>query len=146
MRVAFVRHDPFGPVLAGFFRPAFRPVGATAQPKAEAEALPAPVDVVDKGDRFVVKVDLPGVGKEEINVAVDGTRVSVNATARTAAQSPAAPEQITILRAERGVAKYARTVQLPVEVDADAAEAGFANGVLTLTLPKRVQTRQIVVR
>ena len=82
MRVAFVRHDPFGPVLAGFFRPAFRPVGATAQPKAEAEALPAPVDVVDKGDRFVVKVDLPGVGKEEINVAVDGTRVSVNATAR----------------------------------------------------------------
>jgi len=144
MRVAFVRHDPFGPVLAGFLRPGGQPVRASAQTNGEAAALPARVDVVDKGDRFIVKVDLPGIGKDEINVTVEGARVSVTATARSAAEN-ASHEQI-VLRAERGTAKYARTVQLPAEVDGDAAEASFANGVLSLSLPKRVQTRQIVVR
>jgi len=145
MRVALVRHDPFGSWLAGALRPGVRPVRAPAQSNGDAAAIPARVDVVDKGDRFAVKVDLPGVNKEDINVAVEGARVSVSATTRASGASEAEPKQITILRAERGGAKYARTLQLPAEVDADAAEATFENGVLSLALPKRVQVMKIVV-
>jgi len=103
------------------------------------------VDVVDKGDRFGIKVDLPGVNKEDISVAVEGASVSVSA-ARAATDAPDEPKQIRILRAERAASKYTRTLRLPAEVDGDAAEASFENGVLTLNLPKRVQAAQITVR
>jgi HSP20 family protein len=102
--------------------------------------------VVDKGDRFSVKVDLPGVSKEDINVAVEGARLSVSGARRPVAANGAAPEQIKVLRAERPATRYARTLQLPQEVDGNAADASFENGVLTLTLPKRVQLTQITVR
>ena len=146
MRVAFVRHDPFGSRLAGVLRPVgVRAAGVPNQADSEAVAIPARVDVVDKGDRFGVKVDLPGVTKEDINIAVEGAKVSVSATTRAPAEAEGAPKQI-FLRAERATSKYARTLQLPAEVDGDAAEAIFENGVLTLNLPKRIQAAQITVR
>ena len=146
MRVAFVRHDPLGSILADVLRSAgARASGVATHAEGEAAAIPARVDVIDKGDRFGVKVDLPGVSKEDINIAVEGANVSVSAAARAIAEPEGAPKQI-VLRAERGASKYARTLQLPVEVDGDAAEASFENGVLTLNLPKRVQAAQITVR
>lgn len=146
MRVAFVRHDPFRSVLAGVLRPrGASPARASDQPGRDVAAIPARLDVVDRGDRFAVTVDLPGVNKDDINVAVEGARVSVTGTARVA-ESGAASDPIKVLRAERRARNYARTVQLPAEVDAGAAEARFENGVLSLTLPKRVLARQITVR
>jgi len=147
MRVAFVRRDPFGSVLASVLRPVGvrRAAGVSNQAEGEAAAIPARVDVVDKGDRFSVKIDLPGVSKEDINIAVEGTNVSVTAAKRATAAADGAPKQI-VLRAERAASKYARTLQLPAEVDGDAAEATFENGVLTLNLPKRIQAAQITVR
>src|SRR5689334_16988428 len=130
MRVAFVRQDPFGSVLAGVLRPVgVRAAGVPHQADGEVAAIPARVDVVVKGD-------LPGVSKEDINIAVEGANVSVSAATRAAAEADGAPKQI-VLRAERAASKYARTLQLPAEVDGDAAEATFENGVLTLNLPKR---------
>ena len=144
MRVAFVRRDPVGSVLAGVLRSAgVRSVRVVRRPDAETAVIPARVDVVDKGDRFGIKVDLPGVSRNDINVAVEGAQVSVSATTRV---DTAEPNQITVLHAERRAPKYARTVQLPAEVDGEAAEAIFENGVLTLNLPKRNQPAQIAVR
>src|SRR5215468_8299144 len=101
MRVAFVRHDPFGSLLAGVLRPVgVRAAGVPNQGDGEVVAIPARVDVVDKGDRFGVKVDLPGVTKEDINIAVEGAKVSVSATTRAPAEAEGAPKQI-FLRAER---------------------------------------------
>ena len=144
MRVAFIRRDPVGSVLAGVLRPAgIRPARVVRRLDAEAAAIPARVDVVDKGDRFGIKVDLPGVSRDDINVAVEGAQVSVSAATRA---GTAESNQITVLRAERVAPRYARTVHLPAEVDGDAAEAIFENGVLTLNLPKRNQPAQITVR
>lgn len=147
MRVAFVRHDPFGSVVSRVLRSAgARPVRVPASSNGEAAAIAARVDVVDRGDRFGVKVDLPGVNKEDIKVAVEGASVSVSAAARAPVEAEGGPKPIRVLRAERPASKYARTLQLPAEVDGDAAEASFENGVLTLSLPKRVQAAQITVR
>jgi HSP20 family protein len=144
--VAFVRHDPFRSVLAGVLRPyGGSPARAPGQPGRDVAAIPARLDVVDKGDRFALTVDLPGVSKDDINVAVEGARVSVTGTAR-GAENGAASDPVKVLRAERRARNYARTVELPAEVDGDAAEARFENGVLSLTLPKRVLARQITVR
>src|SRR5256885_16035741 len=107
MRMAFIQRDPLGSLLGG---------DARANGSAN-EAIPARLDVVDKGDRFAVKVDLPGVNREDINVAVEGARVSVSGATRWAADDGTAPEQIRVLRAERHAVNYARTLQLPAEVD-----------------------------
>jgi HSP20 family protein len=135
-------------VLGGVLRPNdAQPVRASSPADGEVAAIPARLDVVDKGDRFTVKVDLPGLSKEDITVAVAGDRVSVSGAAKTAVSSAngAQPEQIKVLRSERRALKYARTVQLPEQVDGAAAQAAFENGVLTLTLPKRVQATRITV-
>jgi HSP20 family protein len=146
MRVAFVRHDPLRSMLTDVLRSAgARAAGVPTHIEGDAAAIPARVDVVDKGDRFGIKVDLPGVSKEDINIAVEGANVSVSAAARATAEPESAPKQI-VLRAERAAPKYARTLQLPAEVDGNAAEASFENGVLTLNLPKRIQAAQITVR
>ena len=124
MRVAFVRHVPSG----------------------EGDTVAARLDVVDKGDRFAVMVDLPGVSREDINIALEGARLSVSGATRAAVVNGDKPEQIKVLRAERRAKKYARTLQLPAEIDGDAADARLENGVLTLTLPKRAHLTQITVR
>src|SRR5262245_16254887 len=119
MRVAFVRRVPYGSLL--------HPV---AHSNARSNgAVPARLDVVDKGDRFALQVDLPGLSKEDINVAVEGARVSVSGVAGNTTAG-GTPEQIKVLRAERPATSYARTVELPAEVDADKAQASFENGVL----------------
>jgi HSP20 family protein len=133
MRMAFVRRPSVGSLRSGVVG------GATGA----GEATPARLDVVDRGDRYSVTVDLPGVSREDVNVAVEGARISVTGSPKPA---PAEAAQIRILRSERRPAKYARTVELPAEVDGNAAEATLENGVLTLTLPKRESARQIVVR
>jgi len=135
MRVAFVQRAPYGVPLRRAV-----PAGTDA-----GAAAPARLDVVDKGDQFAVKVDLPGIRKEDISVAVEGARVSVSGKVR-GGDDAAAPEQITTRRAEGRATGYARTLELPAEVDADNAQASFENGVLTLTLPKRVHAAQIAVR
>jgi len=47
-----------------------------------------------------------------------------------------APENVTWHRRERGFGKFLRTVDLPVEIDSEQVKADYADGVLTVTLPK----------
>lgn len=94
----------------------------------------ARMDVVDKGPSYVVTVDMPGVKKEDINVSIEGCRVSISA--ETVYETPV-KEGEKLLHTERYAASYARSFDLPTEVTETGADAMFENGVLTLTLPKR---------
>jgi HSP20 family protein len=82
--VNLARRDPMS-LADEFFKDFFR---RTGYPLAvtRAAALPgvtrARMDVVDKGDRYEVVVDLPGVKKEDIHVTVEGARVAIAADAR----------------------------------------------------------------
>ncbi|HEX6705877.1 MAG TPA: Hsp20/alpha crystallin family protein [Albitalea sp.] len=102
------------------------------------------IDVIETDTAYTVKLDVPGVAKEQLKVTVEGRRVSVE-TAEQAATDAKDGERV--LYRERSVARYARTVSLPAEVDQATSEARFENGVLTLTLPKKVPTgaRQISI-
>jgi HSP20 family protein len=93
------------------------------------------MDVVDKGDRFEIKVDMPGVKKEDINVTVDGARVAISAEMKTEREEK---EGDRVLMTERYAATYARTFELPAEVSEIGAEARYEDGVLTLVLAKRM--------
>jgi HSP20 family protein len=92
------------------------------------------MDVVDKGASFEIKVDMPGVKKDDINVTVDGNRIVISAETKTEREEK---EGDRVLMTERYAASYARTFELPAEVTEEGAEARYEDGVLTLMLMKR---------
>lgn len=91
------------------------------------------IDVSENGKAFTVKADIPGVGKDDIDVAVDGRQVTI--TARSSRKSERKDE--TAIYTERSEGQVFRSFTLPSDVDEKGASAKYEDGVLTLTLPKR---------
>ncbi len=94
------------------------------------ERLPALADVVDKGTSFVLRVDLPGVPKEKIDVRVNGSTVSIRAeNVETTADEG-------YLCRERAYRQLERTLELPEPVVAEQVKAEYKDGVLSIEVPK----------
>ena len=118
----------------------------------EAPALTPAMDVSESDTHYTVVLDMPGVTREQLKVSVEGRRVSAEtvalpvaaATVEPVASEASAPAaQVAkaatrVLYRERSEARYARTVSLPTEVDQTTSQAKLENGVLTLTLAKKV--------
>lgn len=96
--------------------------------------LPA-VDVREAGQGYTVLVDLPGVVKEDVKVTIEGKHVSIEAALR----EPAGSDTDRVLVRERSTVTYARSFTLPVELDESASQARLENGVLNLTLAKKLK-------
>ena len=101
--------------------------------------LPSPgqikVDVKETEGGYTVQAEVPGVPKEDIHVSVEGNVVSLRAEVRQLDQKT---EGEKVLRSERYYGSVARSFQLPADIDAAQAKAKYDNGVLTLTLPKKL--------
>ena len=105
------------------------------------------MDVAESDTAYKIVLDVPGTTREQLKVSVEGRRVTLSTAVTTdiAAKSegqeaPAADAKSAdrVLYRERSAAVYARTVVLPTEVDQAQSQAKFENGVLTLTLAKKV--------
>jgi HSP20 family protein len=109
--------------------------GAAAGPTVRTPAL----DVNETDAAYSLAFDLPGVSREQLKVSVEGRRVVLE-TADAAAATDVKPtaDAPRALYRERTAARYARTVVLPAEVDQATSQAKFDNGVLVLTLAKKV--------
>ncbi|MFG6431321.1 Hsp20/alpha crystallin family protein [Roseateles sp. LYH14W] len=93
------------------------------------------LDISEDDKGYHVTVDMPGVAKEAVKVRVEGRRVQVE----TVTEEAAAPtDGSRVLYRERRAARYARSFSLPAEIDQGQSQARFENGVLTLSLVKRV--------
>jgi len=92
------------------------------------------LDVAESDRAYTVKLEMPGVAKEDVKVSIEGRQVSVQA--QTQRQEERKDGERVVYR-ERSVASFARTFTLPAEVDQAEAGAKLEHGVLTLTLPKR---------
>ena len=141
-----VRREPFGLLFDEFFHDVFGRAGWAVAPRSSDPAvLRARMDVVDKGDKYAVSLDLPGVRKDDIQVSVEGARVSITAENKGERE---VKDGERALHTERFATSYARSFELPVEVTEEGADASFENGVLRLTLPKRVQaaSKRLTVR
>ena len=103
------------------------------------DGLPAPsqikVDVKETEGGFTVQAEVPGVPKEDIHVAIDGSVVTLRAEVRQLDQKT---EGEKVLRSERFYGAVSRSFQLPADIYAAQSKARYDNGILTLTLPKRV--------
>lgn len=110
-----------------------------------ARMLGAPaIDVQDQENVFLVRASLPGVRPEEVRIEARGNHVAISGQIQEEREG----ERGNFLLRERRVGQFFRTFTLPVDVNSEGAEASFANGVLTLRLPKSeaARSRQIPVR
>jgi len=105
-----------------------------AAPTDQGAARAPALDVVESDTAYTVKLDMPGASKEDLQVSIDGRRVSVRTEAHREEEKK---EGERIVYRERAVTRFARNFSLPAEVDSAQANARLENGVLTLTLPKR---------
>lgn len=120
-------------------RHAFHPAWNRASQRADADAdvaLRPAMDVAETETGYTLSFDLPGMAKEHVKVTIDGRVVSVEASTPG---EPSATNDARLIHRERRVPRFARTVSLPSELDAAASQARFADGVLTLTLVKKVR-------
>jgi HSP20 family protein len=107
-------------------------------PSPETRA-PAPtqfrMDVSENDKEYQVLADLPGVKKEDISITISGNQVSVSAEVK---HEKDVEKGETMLRGERYYGKIQRAFALGQEVDQATAQAKYNDGVLELTLPKKL--------
>jgi HSP20 family protein len=96
------------------------------------------VDVSEADDAHSVKAEIPGVRKEDIHVEIDGSQVMITAEVK---KDTEAKKHGRVLRSERSYGFASRMFSVGVEIDRSKSVAKYLDGVLTLTLPKRVATR-----
>jgi HSP20 family protein len=95
------------------------------------------VNVHDDGENFYVEALAPGVDPGQLEITVVQNRVTISGEKRGPGDVP--PERVH--RVERAAGRFVRTVDLPVEVEADKVEAEYKNGLLKLTLPRAAATK-----
>lgn len=105
-------------------------------------AVVIPVDLLDNGTELVVKASLPGVKPEDVSISVLKNTLTIRAIISEEEDIRGA----TYLRQERKAREYLRTLNLPMTVVAERAEARYKNGVLTLTLPKTDSVRPRIIQ
>lgn len=91
-------------------------------------------DIIDEGDNLAIKVDLPGVKKNDIKLNVTDNSVEVSAEHREEEQE----KRKNFLRKERSEVSYYRALPLPEKVVSSKAKAKLTDGILNITIPKIV--------
>jgi HSP20 family protein len=123
-----------------------RPQAPAATHSGAAESEPGmrpPVDVFEDADGLTLLADLPGVSKERLDVRVEGDTLIVEGDVQIALS-----EQMQAVYADIRSTHYQRRFALSDELQAENIEASLKDGVLTVRIPKRAETkpRRIEVR
>lgn len=119
-----------------------RTLGSQAQlpsGSSDREALSRPdwlpaVDIIEKKDRFVLKVELPEVRKEDVKVAVDNGVLTISGERRMELDEEDKDSQHR--RVERLYGSFSRSFTLPEEADENGIDASYKDGMLMLSIPK----------
>jgi HSP20 family protein len=108
---------------------------------AGGETVTPAIDVHETEDDIVVTAVLPGIAPEDVDITMTGQSLTLRGEFKT----DDSVEREQYLYRERRFGTFSRSLQLPVRVEGDRAEATFTNGILTLRIPKaeEVKPRQI---
>jgi len=90
------------------------------------------VDIVDREKELIVRAELPGIEKDDVEVTISGNRLMIEADR----EFEEVEKKETFYRHELGYGEFMRTIVLPVEVDVEHIEAELKDGILSVTLPK----------
>jgi HSP20 family protein len=120
-----------------------QPQAAQGAGTRTAPTLLPPVDIVEDGTGITLIADLPGVGRDDLAIAVDGRSLTIEAPLRLGEAS-----SLTSVYAEVRANHFRRSFELSSDLDTAKIDAGLHDGVLTLRIPKLEQAkpRRIDVR
>ncbi len=111
-------------------------------PLMQLEVRVPRVDVVDRDDEILVRAEIPGVDKKDLEISVTEDTLTIKGSTRHENKE----EKGDYYRSEISTGVFARTLMLPGSVNADKAESEFKDGVLKLTLPKVEKAKRRTIK
>lgn len=132
-------NDDLDAMFEGFFRPM-----RWADEEFASEGLAPRLDVTERNGEFVVKAELPGIKKEDIDISVENGVLTITAESRSETEEK---DGERVIRQERRYGKYLRSLRLGKAVDEKQVKASYKDGILELVLPKaeEVKPKKITV-
>jgi len=133
--------DPFSEMdemhrrIDAMFNDAFGRFGKTPRfgNLLKGSAFTPRMDLVDEGDHYVVRLDVPGAENSEIDVSLQDQTLTVEAASKLENEQK---EKDRVLRRERRMGRFRRQITLPEPVDAASLDTDYEDGVLTITIRK----------
>lgn len=95
------------------------------------------LDVIEKEDKFAIKVELPGVKEEDINIYVSGNTLTIEGVKEKESET----KRKGYYYSESSYGSFSRSITMPSSVDTSKIEANCENGVLELSLPKMAEIK-----
>ena len=102
---------------------------------SESSVVPCSTDIIDQGNQYLLRTDLPGYNKEDIYIDMDGDRMTISAQHKEETQT----DDNTYIRRERRYGSMSRSFDVS-GIDTSGIQAKYENGVLELTLAKKEAT------
>ena len=105
--------------------------------------LEAPsLDMFEEKDDLVIKAEIPGLTKDEIEVSMAGNMLTLKGEKKKEEET----KEKDYYRCERSFGSFSRTIELPLAVKSEAVKAEFKNGVLEIRLPRAEEVKKNVVQ
>jgi HSP20 family protein len=106
-------------------------------------SLEAPVlDVYEEKDDLIVKAEIPGLAKDEIDISLEGNNLTIKGEKKKEEEI----KEEDYYRCERTYGAFSRSIELPMAVQTEKVNASFKNGVLEIRLPKTEEAKKNVVK
>lgn len=137
--VNITRWDPFRN-LSTFQEQMHRLFEDSFRGRSDDSALTArapAVDIYETENELVLKADLPDINEKDLDVRVENNMLTVRGERKFEQKV----SQDNYLRVERSYGSFSRSFALPNSVDTDAIKADYRNGVLTVEMPKRAESK-----
>lgn len=106
--------------------------------RTEVELVSPPVDIYEEGDDLVIKAELPGINKEDMEVKISDDYLTISGEKKKEEKV----EKKDYYRYERSYGSFSRTLRLPIDVQTDKAKAKFEEGVLEIRIPKTEEAKK----
>lgn len=137
--------DPFREMealLDRYSRSARKTAAAGDSKAIEAGDWTPVVDIVENDGSFIVRAELPGVAKDDVKVHIDNGILTIKGEKKVECKDEKRH------RVECLYGSFVRSFTLPQDVDVEKVEAGYKNGILSLTIPKleKAKPKQIEVQ
>jgi HSP20 family protein len=131
-------NDDFNSLFENFLQPM-----RWAEEEASQGIAPR-LDVVERDNEFIVKAEMPGMKKDDIEVSLENGVLTITAETRSETEEK---EGDRVIRQERRYGKYLRSLRLGKEIDEKKVQASYKDGILELVLPKaeEVKPKKIAV-
>lgn len=131
-------------MMDDFFTRRMRPWWPERWLSRDSEIVTPTVDVYEEKDDIVVKAELPGMDKNDIEVNISDSELTLKGEKKKEEKI----EQKDYYRCERSYGAFFRSVELPKGVQADKVKASFKNGILEVRIPKseEAKTREVKIK